>query len=263
MSFEELNFLHRNPNMTKDETAQLLTMLQGIERRIDDSASSELIIYDDEIRIRTSDEHVNDSGNYVEENSIRRRLSTYLESLFRRRMPSTPNSYPLLHYTFGVDSFLYSFNNKKFGGSAQFLGGRGIIIQDHTRLKPTDKIVYAEHLYISATVGGDPIRYIITKGTYLVQIDAHTTAPNQIRLRVIVSGSTYDLFYTYTPDTWFHLAFTWKSPNFKVYVNGTLNTSRSDATGTLDSNTLPLGIGTANTGNYTTSGFISTGFVVS
>ena len=59
MSFEEINFLHRNPNMSKDETAQLLTMLQGIQPRIDDSASQELIVYNDEIRIRNSDEQIN------------------------------------------------------------------------------------------------------------------------------------------------------------------------------------------------------------
>jgi hypothetical protein len=148
------------------------------------------------------------------------------------------------------------YTDQRFAAGVTFPGEKGIMIKDHSRLKPTDKISIAMWLYLPATEVGDPVRYILTKTKYLIQIDDHATASNQIRARVVVGGSNYDLTYTYTPNTWFHFAITWKSPNFRMYINSVSQTSRSDASGTLDTSTDSLAISAGNSGFYN-SGYTS------
>jgi hypothetical protein len=240
-------------------------MMQGLNPRIEDSASQELIVYDQEVRVRDSQELIYPSDDTLpQKNETRTRTSknSTTGTMLKRRIPASVKSYPLIHETIGAGAFDYPASDQKYAGRCDFNGTRAILIQDHARLKPTNKISIAMWIYLPATAVSDPIHYIVTKEKYLIQVDDHASAPNQIRARVVIGGNNYDLVYTYTPNTWFHLAVTWKSPDFKLYVNGALQTSRSDASGTLDTSTKPLAIGTANNGGFTSTGFTSTGFVV-
>lgn len=184
-------------------------------------------------------------------------------SVFRRVIGSNTSSpaYPYTNSTTGT--ITYSGLGGKFGGNATFDSSAYVKIDYHADLVPT-AFTTGGWFYLPATESGDDVEPLLNIDSYSIKVDPHSTASNQIRGSVNVSGGTgnieteaaanleteasvvleldnktvpYDVTGTYTPDSWNSIILTYATPNLKLYINGSLADTNSSVSGTLyDSN---------------------------
>lgn len=139
-----------------------------------------------------------------------------------RRIPSAVRAYDLIHDDSNGTGITFpnpTSESTKFHASAKTNGSSYQKISDHSYFD-VNNLVLALWLKLPATSGGDGVQTIIQKtGSFLIQIDAHATASNQIRCRSIVSTVSKDVTFTYTPSTWFCLIVKINSTNIEAFVN--------------------------------------------
>lgn len=130
MSMEEwAAFLVSNTELTKQRIAQLQTMFQQLNPKIDDTSYQRLIIQATEQRLRFTTAFVA-LANVI--SSATRQLKT---ELYRKRLPTSANVilYPLVHTTTGTITFpitTSSIFDTKFGCRADFSGSQYISVAD-------------------------------------------------------------------------------------------------------------------------------------
>lgn len=155
----------------------------------------------------------------------------------RRKVPTSVSLYPLTHTTTGTLSFPGS--NGKFGCRCDFSGSSYITITTDSTLNPTTQISIALWIYSPAT-SADGI--IVRKNN---QYELKFTSGNGISWRIYSGGAWKTaLTTTFTPNTWTHIAATYKSTSSgqKLYKNASLVASDSD-TGSINTTSNNLGIG--------------------
>jgi hypothetical protein len=161
--------------------------------------------------------------------------------IFNRSISASTSTYPLTHSEVGAITF--SVQSTKYGGRGDFNGSSSLAIADHTILDITDEVTLSGFFYLPATESGDVTQFLLGKGVYSLEVQPHIIAGNTIRGNVTIGGTIYDVTSTYTPNIWNHLVLSWKSPNVKLYINGTLADTNTSATGTLDTNSDSFEVG--------------------
>lgn len=186
--------------------------------------------------------------------------------IWKKKIPSTVQTYNLIHTTSGTLTFPVS--DTKFGARGDFDGSSYITISDDNTLDATTGISMAGFFYIPATVIGDTAEQtLIDKGVYGLYIDPHATAPNQIRGKATITlGSPLldelgaalldeaglpltdetdidiEVVGTITPDAWNHIAVTFDGSNLRLYIDAVL-VDTTLGSGTITINTTDLTIG--------------------
>lgn len=159
----------------------------------------------------------------------------------RRLVPTTVSSYPLVHTITGTET-CPALTDGKFGCISKFDGSSYITIADHSSASPTSEIGIALWIYSPATSADG---FIVVKDT---QYELKFTSGNGISWRTYNGSWRTALTTTFTPNTWTHIAATYKSGGQKLYKDAVL--VASDAlTGAIGSSSNTLGIGSkAGTG---------------
>lgn len=168
---------------------------------------------------------------------------------FRRKVPNSPDSYPLVHTTNG-SGLTFPVKDTKFGGRMDFDGASHITIANDPVLDPTDKLSIAMWLYIPAN---SAFRFLMAKdnvdGTWEILL---TDSSNVLRAEFDTSGGSNLIDYNYIINTWFHLVVTWAGApdnRMRLYVDKVQQGGDKTTSGTLDTSTEPLGIGSRPNGN--------------
>jgi hypothetical protein len=232
MSAEDIpNQLHRNPYLDHNDIAAILTQMQGIPVKVEDSFSTELQIYSPIIRVRSNTYIV---GVDVSKTTPRGRWTETM----RRKIPLSPNAYPLTHTKFGTISYPYKpKGSTKFGGIGQTDGTYYQTIADHARLNPTLKITVTGFLNLPA-ISADGI--IVKKD---LQYELKVISGNKLSWRTYSGGAwRAALEYTFTINTWFEFAVTYDSTvGHKIIING-VEQATDAVTGALNTTTNVLGL---------------------
>lgn len=134
----------------------------------------------------------------------------------RRLVPTNVSSYPLIHTITGTEKCPAS-TDTKFGCRGDFNGSSYITITDHDLLDPTTQLSILLWIYSPATVADG---FIVVKDN---QYELKFTSGNGISWRIYSGGAWKTaLTTTFTPNTWTHIAATYKSTasGQKLYKNG-------------------------------------------
>lgn len=136
------------------------------------------------------------------------------------------------------------------------------------KLEPTT-ISFGGWFYLPSTDSGDTnSQTLIDKGVYSLTISPHSTAANQVKAIINTFGDSdltteagtiiqtedsvnitgdvvvdRSLTSSFTPNSWNHIWVTWGTPNLKLYINNSLVSSSTNATGVMQTNSNNLIIG--------------------
>ena len=153
------------------------------------------------------------------------------------------------------------------GGGATFDGSSYVTITDHAELSPSS-LSFGGWFYLPATASSDTAsQSLLSKGVYELTIDPHSTASNQLRATINLSGDSdlltetgatlqtedsqtivgdatrdEDVTYAFNPNAWNHIWTTFGSNGLKLYLNNSLVATNSSI-GTIQTNTDNLVIG--------------------
>ncbi len=164
---------------------------------------------------------------------------------WRRKVPNSPDTYPLVHTTNG-SGLTFPVKDTKFGGRCDFEGTSYITIADDTILEPTDEISVSAWYFLPASDGSFHWLYAKDNASATYQGLILNTMTNVLRTEVRVGGGTSLIDFTYTPNTWFHYTMTWKGSTenrFRIYIDKVQQGSDVTTVGTLNQSNDPLGIG--------------------
>ncbi|UVF62229.1 hypothetical protein [Nitrososphaeria virus YSH_1032793] len=200
-----------------EEFVKLQTRIQKMNPKVNDDFTIDWLIVSPLIDIHNITLNVGDADLNHEETHYGVDPVGYF-----RRIPSAVRAYDLIHNNSNAIGITFpnpTSEATKFHALAKTNGSSYQIISDHSYFDVSN-LVIALWLKLPATSGGDGIQTIIEKtGSFLIQIDAHATASNQIRCRSIVSSSNKDVTFTYTPDTLFCLIVKINSTSVEAFVN--------------------------------------------
>ncbi len=244
--------LHRNPGLDRAEIFKLQTEMQDKNIEVEDDALRRFGIFDTPVRLRN-----NNSTSRIGQDIRKVHTRNRTNYTMRRKIGGTARLYPLVHTTLGAGSFTFPRPDKKYGGRCDTPGTKYITVDNHARLNRTDKISAELWLYLPATAGGDGDRVVFGKGNssrpYELLVLAHATQPNTLRAQIRTdTPATFSIDYVYTPNTWLHVAISWKgSPDnrLKLFINKVQQGATITTTGALTTNTGKLGIWGSPDGN--------------
>ena len=236
---------HRSPTLDRAEILKLQTEMQDKNLEIEDDAQKRYGVYDELKRKR---ENVTTSRHG--QDILRTQTKAISNHKMMRKIPTTVKLYPLTHTTLGTGAFSFPNTDKKFGARIDTPGTKYIVVGDHARLNHTDKLSAEYFGYFPATTGGDGDQIIFGKGNssrpYEMLILAHATQPNTLRIKIATNApATYNIDFVYTPNTWYHIAVSWKgSPDnrLKLYIDGVQSGATVTTSGALTTNSSNLGI---------------------
>ena len=215
MSFDISQELSENTNMSTEMFAKLLTLLQRNTPKINDEIPPDWLVQSPHIDLHTQTIIIGDAD--VDKSEALKSVSPFG---YVRRVPTNVRAYILTHDDSNATGI--SFPNAMtealvMGAGGKTDGASYQIINDDSWFDVT-QLVIAMNLKLPATAGGDAIQTIIEKlGTFGIQIDAHATAPNQLRCGVKVATVAKEVTFSYTADTWFTLIFHVNSTNLTVW----------------------------------------------
>jgi hypothetical protein len=222
MSYEEyIGLIHRNPNLSNAARAQLFTMLQGLNPKIEDASTTEVIVESTGERLRS-------------------------EYTMSRKKTTPCKSYPLVHTITGTFSF--PTTDLKYGGRGDFSGSSYITIDNHTRLNVTSEISIGGWFYFPSEEAS--VHRLISKASQYTM----TITNNVLTANIYISGGTGGGFnWVFEKNKWYHIWMTWKSPTLKFYVDLSLVGTQTRS-GTLDTTSNPLHIGSNGASQIAPSG---------
>jgi hypothetical protein len=232
MSSNIQNYIRPTGNKSRAEINRILEALQDLfAAPIEEEAVHERISLTPHRKKKTMSTTLGSSIDESQTETLQNETETMLRS-----KPTQVKSYSLTHSDVGTPT--YSVSGTKYGGRITFDGSSSITINDNSILDVTDEITLTGYFYLPGTSSGNLTQFLISKDVYTLEIQPHVLGANTIRGSVKIGGTYYN-----TVDTWNEITLTWKSPNIKLYINGTLTDTNTSATGTLDTNSDPLEIG--------------------
>lgn len=158
----------------------------------------------------------------------------------RRLVPTTVSSYPLIHTITGTES-CPALTDGKFGCLGKFDGSSYITITTDSLLNPTTEIGISLWVYSPATSADG---FIVVKDT---QYELKFTSGNGVSWRTYSGGAWRTaLTTTFTPNTWTHIAATYKSSGSGqiLYKDG-VSVASDSLTGAIGTSSNDLGIGSS------------------
>ena len=238
MSSNVQNYLRPTGTQNRKDVNKILEALQDLfASPVEEEAVHERIALTPHRKKKT---HTTTTGESIDESQTES-IENETETMLRVK-PSQVKSYSLTHSETGTPT--YSVQGTKNGGRITFDGSTNLAIADHALLNMTDEVSLAGFFYLPATDSGDvEEQFLIGKGTYKIYIKPHAVAANTIEATVRIGSSSYKTTGTFTSGEWNHIVMTWKSPNLKLYINGTLSSTNSSASGTMDTDTEDFKIG--------------------
>jgi hypothetical protein len=237
MSSNIQNYLNPTGSQTRKDINKILEALQDLfAAPVEEEAVHERISLTPHRKKKTMTTTLGSSIDASETETLQNETETML-----RVKPTTVSSYSLTHSDVGSPT--YSVNGTKNGGRVTFDGSTSFTINDDPLLDITDEVSLTGYFYLPASESGDLTVFLLSKDVYTLEIQPHILGANTVRGSIIIGGTYYNTTGTYTPDTWNQIVLTWKSPNVKLYINGSLTDTNSNASGTMDTNSDAFEIG--------------------
>lgn len=168
----------------------------------------------------------------------------------KKKIPETVASYSLIHTNNGTPA--YAEAGHKFGGHAKFDGSNYITIADNTILNQTDKITLIGFTYLPANDAASHIIFTKDAATAQYAVFAAALAGNEMIFRTNSTGQN-DIQFTYTPNTWFHFAMTFKNTpenRMRLYIDAVKQGVDLTTSGNLVTTTTAVSIGATDTGSF-------------
>lgn len=254
MSSNVQNYLRPTGTQNRKDVNKILEALQDLfASPVEEEAVHERIALTPHRKKKT---HATTTGELIDESQTES-IENETETMLRVK-PSQVKSYSLTHSETGTPT--YSVQGTKHGGRITFDGSTSLAINDDSLLDITDEITLSGYFYLPATESGDTTVFLLSKGVYSLEVQPHVIGANTIRGNVTIGGTFYDVTGTYTANAWNQIVLTWKSPNVKLYINGTLEDTNSNASGVLDTNSdsFEIGDGTEPSASSSTVALTST-----
>jgi len=257
LSSNIVDFVRAGRESDRKDINAILAKLQDLQaQEPEDAALQERIILSDAIRKRSTTV-TSGAADQIISNS-RDRDGT---NIFQRVTPAAVDSYPLVHVSNSFSGITFPANDTKFGGRMDFDGTGFIRIDDNSFYKVTDQISILMWLYLptNAANKGVIIQGFTPDETYGFRL---TTTTDQLSVKVRTNnggGTNYAILHTYTPNTWFHVAMTWKGTTenrLRLYIDKVQQGSDTTTAGALQYAGSPqtLSIGARDSGIRIPSG---------
>jgi len=159
-----------------------------------------------------------------------------------RKRPETVKSNPLTFTENGGTLSYIDAEDSSAGGGMGFDGSTYLSIANHTLLQPASNISIVGWFYLPASSGTHQIIHRTT--AYLVRLISGNTLQFLVRRS---SGWTTRSF-SYTPDTWFHLACTYSGSQGIIYENGIVVDSSTFSNQAMQPGSGDVGVGATGVG---------------
>ncbi|MCR3907029.1 MAG: LamG domain-containing protein [Tenericutes bacterium] len=128
-------------------------------------------------------------------------------------------------------------------------------IDDYVLVPQHESLNITEELTLEAWIKPENMTHvgwhtIICKGSNYVYQLLYNDEIKTLAMGLKIGGKPYFVEFPYVPDgVWHHLVGTYKSGEFKIYLDGVLSKSRNDILGSIDTNDEPLTVGNRRNSN--------------